>query len=86
MGASSGVAPLGASAEEEEDAFAPSWSTATSGVADPRDDAETPRQRPGYLNEIDRWSAHWDWRERAVAWDEHLQAGREQADAEFAAL
>ena len=49
--------------------------------ADLRGDADaTSARRPGYLKPIERWSASWDWRGRAVAWDDHLQAERDKVD------
>ncbi len=42
-------------------------------------------KRPGYLKPIERWSARRDWRLRASAWDDHLQAGRDKVAAEEAA-
>ena len=42
-------------------------------------------KRPGYLKPIERWSARRDWRLRAGAWDDHLQAERDQVAAEEAA-
>ena len=42
-------------------------------------------KRPGYLKPIERWSARCEWRWRAGAWDDHLQAEREQVAAEEAA-
>jgi hypothetical protein len=35
-------------------------------------------KRPGYLKPIERWSALRDWRLRAGAWDDHLQAERDK--------
>ncbi len=43
-------------------------------------------KRPGYLKPIERWSASWDWRQRARAWDDHLQAGRDKVAADQAEL
>ena len=40
---------------------------------------------PGYLKPIERWSALRDWRRRACAWDDHLQAERDKVAAEEAA-
>ncbi len=40
---------------------------------------------PGYLKPIERWSALRDWRLRACAWDDHLQAERDEVAAEEAA-
>src|SRR3954451_16993564 len=42
-------------------------------------------KRPGYLKPIERWSARRDWRHRARAWDDQLQAERDEAAAEEAA-
>jgi len=42
-------------------------------------------KRPGYLKPIERWSALRDWRLRAGAWDDHLQAERDKVAAEEAA-
>ena len=42
-------------------------------------------KRPGYLKPIERWSALRDWRWRACAWDDHLQAERDEVAAEEAA-
>ena len=42
-------------------------------------------KRPGYLKPIERWSARRDWRRRADAWDDHLQAERDKVAAEEAA-
>ena len=42
-------------------------------------------KRPGYLKPIERWSAHWEWRHRACAWDAHLQAERDRVAGEEAA-
>ncbi len=42
-------------------------------------------KRPGYLKPIERWSTLRDWRLRACAWDDHLQAGRDKVAAEEAA-
>ena len=42
-------------------------------------------KRPGYLKPIERWSALRDWRGRACAWDDHLQAERDEVAAEEAA-
>ncbi len=39
-------------------------------------------KRPGYLKPIERWSALRDWRERAGAWDAHLQAERDRVAAQ----
>src|ERR687890_2228489 len=41
---------------------------------------------PGYLKPIERWSSLRDWRVRARAWDDHLQAERDRVAAEHAAL
>jgi len=50
---------------------------------------EATRQRlgksPGYLKPIERWSASWDWRRRAGAWEDHLQSERDKVAAEEAA-
>ena len=51
---------------------------------DPRGDPEAPRQGPGYLKPIERWSALRDWRGRAGAWDAHLQAERDRVAREEA--
>src|SRR4051812_49355734 len=40
---------------------------------------------PGYLKPIERWSALRQWRERAGAWDDHLQAERDKVAAQEAA-
>src|SRR5690349_13852957 len=42
-------------------------------------------KRPGYLKPIERWSASRDWRMRAGAWDDHLQAERDKVAREEAA-
>ncbi len=42
-------------------------------------------KRPGYLKPIERWSTLRDWRLRASAWDDHLQAERDKVAAEEAA-
>ena len=42
-------------------------------------------KRPGYLKPLERWSALRQWRERAGAWDAHLQAERDKIAAEEAA-
>jgi hypothetical protein len=42
-------------------------------------------KRPGYLKPIERWSARRDWRRRANAWDDHLQAERDEVAAAEAA-
>ncbi len=42
-------------------------------------------KKPGYLKPIERWSALRDWRRRACAWDDHLQAERDKVAAEEAA-
>ncbi len=39
-------------------------------------------KRPGYLKPIERWSTLRDWRLRACAWDDHLQAERDKVAAE----
>src|SRR3954463_900056 len=42
-------------------------------------------KRPGDLKPIERWSALRDWRGRAGAWDDRLQAERDRVAAEEAA-
>ena len=42
-------------------------------------------KRPGYLKPIERWSSLRDWRWRACAWDDHLQAERDEVAREEAA-
>src|SRR3954469_11415188 len=42
-------------------------------------------KRPGYLKPIERWSVLRQWRQRSCAWDDHLQAERDQVAAEEAA-
>ena len=38
-------------------------------------------KRPGYLKPIERWSSLREWRLRAAAWDDHLQAERDKVTA-----
>ena len=64
----------------------PSWRIATSGRGGPtRRRGNASARGPGYLKPIERWSALRDWRERAGAWDDHLQAERDEVAAEEAA-
>ena len=64
----------------------PSWRTATSGRGGPtRRRGMRLGKRPGYLKPIERWSTLRDWRGRACAWDDHLQAERDQVAREEAA-
>ena len=64
----------------------PSWRTATSGRGGPtRRRGSASARAPGYLKPIERWSALRDWRRRACAWDDHLQAERDKVAAEEAA-
>ena len=42
-------------------------------------------KRTGYLKPIERWSSSREWRWRADAWDDHLQAERDRVAVEEAA-
>ena len=39
---------------------------------------------PSYLRLVERWSSRWGWVDRAGAWDDHLQLGRDLVAAERA--
>ena len=86
MGARVEMLPWGRQSREGEEAYAAFLAYRDLG---PYRTHEATRKglgkRPGYLKPIERWSAFRDWRQRACAWDDHLQAERDKVAAEEAA-